>query len=161
MDAKGTYIFFARLDSDRDIHINKAGHARQCPKGWYAYVGSAFGPGGLKSRLNRHFLKNGKAHWNIDFFRQAVKPHPKAWVSFQSRKLEPLWSSVFQVMPGVSMPIANFGNADARSDSSHTRKAPTHLFHFKRRPRLDVFQSLLDARLSEGEPVREVSLPLP
>lgn len=34
--------------------------------GWYAYAGSAYGPGGIRARLRRHFKKEKKLHWHVD-----------------------------------------------------------------------------------------------
>lgn len=34
--------------------------------GWYLYAGSAYGPGGLRARLSRHFRTKKTAHWHVD-----------------------------------------------------------------------------------------------
>jgi len=34
--------------------------------GWYLYAGNAYGPGGLRARLTRHFRTNKSTHWHID-----------------------------------------------------------------------------------------------
>ncbi|WP_338468594.1 DUF123 domain-containing protein [Novosphingobium sp. ZN18A2] len=34
--------------------------------GWYAYAGSAKGPGGIGARLARHFRKDKRIHWHVD-----------------------------------------------------------------------------------------------
>ena len=39
---KGTYIFFSCLKSVKEIPYNKKKESFRFPKGWYAYVGSAF-----------------------------------------------------------------------------------------------------------------------
>lgn len=36
-------------------------------RGFYAYVGSAKGPGGLKARIRRHLRKIKKTRWHIDY----------------------------------------------------------------------------------------------
>ncbi len=35
-------------------------------RGFYAYIGSMFGPGGLESRIRRYFL-GGRKHWHVDY----------------------------------------------------------------------------------------------
>lgn len=157
---KGTYLFFARLSRTGDIRINRKGQTHHFHKGWYAYVGSALGPGGFKSRLNRHFHGSGNPHWNIDYFRLSVVPFQKAWVSCEDQRLESRWSAVFQFMPGVHVPIVNFGNADLRGRTVLDGTAPTHLFHSSKKPVLAEFQKLLDHYFPGGQPVREVLLPL-
>jgi len=36
------------------------------------FVGSAFGPGGLRSRIKHHTQPVRSAHWHIDYLRQAA-----------------------------------------------------------------------------------------
>jgi Uri superfamily endonuclease len=157
---KGTYIFFSLLRSTATIRINQSGKTHRFQRGWYAYIGSAFGRGGLKSRLNRHYQGHGKGPWQIDFFRQGVHPHGRAWVSYQDRSLEAQWSAVFQLMTGVSVPVTNFGNSDDRGPAALKGVVRTHLFQINRKPKLAEFQSLMDAHFSLNEPLIEISLPL-
>lgn len=159
-NAKGTYIFFSQLPIAKEICINQKGRTHHFQCGWYAYVGSAFGPGGLKSRLNRHFYGSGRAHWNIDFFRQGVLPHNTAWVSCYHHYLESRWAAVFQLMQGVLFPVANFGNADRRGTTALPGTAATHLFHLRRKPRMVAFQTLLDEHFPGAPLVCAVALPI-
>ena len=34
--------------------------------GWLVYVGSAYGSGGLRARLRRHFRQDKRVHWHVD-----------------------------------------------------------------------------------------------
>ncbi|MCD4722450.1 MAG: DUF123 domain-containing protein [Desulfobacula sp.] len=67
-DGKGTYIIVMYLDKSKRIQIGKLGQFK-FKKGHYAYVGSAFGPGGLKSRIKHHiepkklFCAQLKIYW--------------------------------------------------------------------------------------------------
>ena len=47
--AGGTYAVIYRCDADLEIVVGKLGHVA-LTKGYYVYVGSAFGPGGLRAR---------------------------------------------------------------------------------------------------------------
>jgi Uri superfamily endonuclease len=38
--------------------------------GFYAYTGSAFGPGGLRARIGRHLSSTPVIHWHIDYLQQ-------------------------------------------------------------------------------------------
>ena len=62
---KGVYVLIIHLSQERDIVVGKLGEL-SFKKGYYAYVGSALG--GLEGRIKRHFRKEKKAHWHIDYF---------------------------------------------------------------------------------------------
>ncbi len=64
---KGTYVLIMELDRNRIIKVGKLGTFK-FPRGFYTYVGSAFGPGGLKARVGRHLRKDKKKKWHIDYF---------------------------------------------------------------------------------------------
>lgn len=65
----GTYTLVVRLEQPARIGFGAAGD-RDLQPGWYAYVGSAFGPGGF-ARIDRHRrLASGVCqtrHWHIDY----------------------------------------------------------------------------------------------
>ena len=65
----GTYVLLIELAFDCELTIGALGE-RQLAAGWYAYVGSAFGPGGF-SRIDRHrrVATEGidRPHWHIDY----------------------------------------------------------------------------------------------
>ena len=81
-DEKGTYVIVLYLDENKSIQIGKLGQFK-FKKGYYAYVGSAFGPGGLKSRIKRHIEPKKSYHWHIDYLNPAVK---EVWVVWPWRK---------------------------------------------------------------------------
>lgn len=49
----GTYALLLKLDKQERITVGKLG-TFDLPAGYYLYVGSALGPGGLRARLTRH-----------------------------------------------------------------------------------------------------------
>ncbi len=61
---KGTYLLFIKLTESVEIRIRGKTHLLN--EGYYIYIGSAFGVGGLSSRLHRHLRKIKKKHWHID-----------------------------------------------------------------------------------------------
>jgi len=63
--AKGAYIVALRLAAPVDVSLKGKMATRLAP-GWYLYAGSAYGGGGIRSRLRRHFLGHKKIHWHID-----------------------------------------------------------------------------------------------
>ena len=66
---KGSYALVYQLEKDRNIEVGSLGEI-DFPEGFYVYIGSAFGPGGLK-RVERHrrLCKNGEGstRWHIDY----------------------------------------------------------------------------------------------
>lgn len=66
---RGTYILVVGLDGGATIRFSAAGR-RHLPEGSYAYVGSAFGAGGLDARIERHREVASGArdvrYWHID-----------------------------------------------------------------------------------------------
>ncbi|MDY6764079.1 MAG: GIY-YIG nuclease family protein [Halobacteria archaeon] len=66
---KGTYTLLLELDESKNIKVGSLGD-REFKKGFYAYTGSALGPGGLK-RVDRHIRvskgENDTRQWHIDY----------------------------------------------------------------------------------------------
>jgi endonuclease-3 len=65
---KGSYTLLIELSEDVGIELGSLGELK-FEKGFYAYNGSAFGPGGLK-RVERHREKSrggGSTHWHVDY----------------------------------------------------------------------------------------------
>jgi Uri superfamily endonuclease len=75
----GTYTLVVGLDRAATIEVGALGE-RAFERGWYAYVGSARGPGGF-SRVERHReLAAGERetrHWHVD----SLLSHPAASVA--------------------------------------------------------------------------------
>ena len=65
----GTYTLLIELESGADIEVGALG-TREFQAGWYAYTGSALGPGGF-ARVDRHRrLASGDhdaRHWHVDY----------------------------------------------------------------------------------------------
>lgn len=95
------------------------------PAGWYAYVGSACGPGGLRGRLAHHLGPLRRPHWHIDYLR-AVAPVETIWLSAGDAAQEHAWAASLAQMPGAAIVAPRFGASDCR--------CPAHLFHFAAPP---------------------------
>jgi endonuclease-3 len=83
MDGAGTYTLVVSLDEDARIAFGAAGE-RGLASGTYAYVGTAFGPGGF-SRVERHReLARGERdvrHWHVDYLLGHPASHVEAVVT--------------------------------------------------------------------------------
>lgn len=67
--ASGTYTLVIELERSVGIDIGALG-PRELDSGWYAYTGTAFGPGGF-ARIDRHRTvaagRNETRHWHVDY----------------------------------------------------------------------------------------------
>ena len=80
MSARGTYALLLYLKAHQRTVVGALG-AVEFPPGWYLYIGSAHGPGGLAARLARHRRRAGKRfHWHVDYVR-AVTKLTEIWTS--------------------------------------------------------------------------------
>jgi Uri superfamily endonuclease len=95
--------------------------------GWYLYVGSAQGPGGLRARVGRHLRNVERRHWHIDFLRE-VAPVEDVWLC-AGPPSECQWAQALMTA-GLRIPIAGFGASDCR--------CPSHLFYSLRQPNLTI-----------------------
>jgi Uri superfamily endonuclease len=101
------------------------------PAGDYAYVGSAFGPGGIAARAAHHLAVSARPHWHLDHLR----PHgiPLAlWFTTDTRPLEHLWAAALSGIRGAAIPCPGFGSSDCG--------CPGHLIHFTRMPTVATFR---------------------
>ena len=109
----GTYVLALWLDASRTISIGRLGRF-EFPPGWYLYVGSARGPGGLRARLLRHGrrLASGKrAHWHVDYLREHAI-WGGAWARCSVQRLECSWAGALRRRPGATTVVAGFGASD-------------------------------------------------
>lgn len=68
----GTYVLVLRCSTTRIVRIGRIGAVRLSP-GLYLYVGSAFGPGGLRARIGHHAGRAKQPHWHVDYIRQYTR----------------------------------------------------------------------------------------
>ena len=106
-----------------DIRVGSLGII-SVQEGIYAYVGSAFGGGGLKSRLSRHLKTAKKCRWHIDYIRRHMKA-VSLWYTTESAEAEHRIAQTFIGM-GAGIPMKGFGSSDC--------KCITHLFHLESVP---------------------------
>ncbi|MFM8319801.1 MAG: GIY-YIG nuclease family protein [Chloroflexota bacterium] len=129
----GTYALLLRCFEAQPAPVRRLGVQPLAP-GWYVYVGSAFGPGGLRGRLKHHLAPAARRHWHIDALKAAA-PLQAAWITCDARRLEHAWTHACLRLPGVTVPWPRFGASDCR--------CPAHLFRWPARPRLADFAAAL------------------
>ena len=77
VSAHGTYLLLLECNNEAELSIGKLGRMNT-ETGYYLYVGSAFGPGGIRSRINHHMRRAERPHWHIDYLR-TVAALVNAW----------------------------------------------------------------------------------
>jgi len=129
---KGTYILIVSVTQMKRLPIGRLGTFDINP-GFYAYVGSAFGPGGLRASVSHHLESIAEPHWHIDYLVGLGQP-VEVWYAISDRKLEGDWVELLSDAAQFRTPIPRFGSSDYR------RSRTSHLFHAKRRPSFGWFK---------------------
>jgi Uri superfamily endonuclease len=138
----GTYALILKNRSKAKVQVGRYRQIDLIP-GYYIYVGSALGPGGLQARVSRHFRKSKRKHWHIDYLHEFMRPFG-IWYSHESRRLEHQWAEVLFNMVGMS-PIQGFGCSDCRCYS--------HLFWTLNAPDFPSFSNIVGGQVeSESYP---------
>jgi Uncharacterized conserved protein len=121
---KGIYLLILALTELKEIPVGKLGKFN-FNKGYYIYVGSAAGTGGISGRLKHHFHKAVRSHWHIDFLSKETclldayyLVLPKEFEHVLASKLKNIFHS----------PIPKFGSSDC--------KCTSHLFYSIKKPSL-------------------------
>jgi len=68
---RGAYVLAVRLDVPVRTGLLRGRSTRLAP-GWYLYLGSAWGSGGVRARISRHFRNHSAGHWHIDWLTAAA-----------------------------------------------------------------------------------------
>lgn len=127
----GTYALILRSRSHAKAQIGRWRQIDLEP-GYYIYVGSAFGPGGVQARVSRHCRGTKPNRWHIDYLREFLNPFG-AWYTHETSRLEHQWAQVLCDMSGVSS-IRGFGCSDC--------KCYAHLFQTSTAPDIDQFSNI-------------------
>jgi Uri superfamily endonuclease len=120
----GTYALVLSSPACRPVVIGKLGTLKVKP-GFYVYVGSAFGPGGLLARIGPHRNNTGCPHWHMDYLGKYLGLD-EIWYTCDAAHREHQWVKVLSKARGAMVPLAGFGSSDCRCKS--------HLYYFISRP---------------------------
>jgi Uri superfamily endonuclease len=106
----GTYALLLSSKTDAVIRIGRLGDLRLQP-GFYVYIGSALGSGGVRGRLGHHVRPAERPHWHIDYLRKKTTV-AAVWFRYHGKSLEHAWAKRFAAMLGASVPMVGFGSSD-------------------------------------------------
>jgi len=82
------------------------------PTGLYLYVGSAWGPGGLAARVNRHLQGGAVRRWHIDYVREWAQP-VAVWLAPREH-FECTWARHLLDSQEAGVIVPRFGASDCR-----------------------------------------------
>jgi Uri superfamily endonuclease len=129
----GTYALVLRFSKRLEIVVGRLG-VLDARAGYYVYVGSAPGPGGLAARVGRHCRHEKRLRWHVDYLR-AVAQIEEVWYVTGKSHRECRWASALRTLPGASVPLTGFGASDCG--------CPSHLCFFTLPPSLADFRKKL------------------
>lgn len=109
----GTYTLLIELPTPATIEVGALGE-RDLLAGWYAYTGSALGPGGF-ARVDRHREvaagERDVRHWHIDY----LLGHPATVLDRAVRTPVDAECAIARAVPGERVP--SFGASDCDCES--------------------------------------------
>ena len=130
---RGTYLLIFRLVRPARLEIGRLGLV-DLASGYFAYVGSALGPGGLAARVNHHLKRTQRPRWHVDYLRR-VASLEQVWYAIHDRHRECEWAEQLGRSGEFSARVHGFGASDCQ--------CPSHLFYGERAPRFDFIASIL------------------
>jgi Uri superfamily endonuclease len=125
----GTYILLLKNPKLKSIKVGRLG---ECifSRGWYLYVGSAFGPGGVAARCRHHLGMSPRPHWHIDYLR-AESILSQIWFTHDPCRREHEWAELLFKHFNLRRPVPGFGASDCECGS--------HLFISAVKPDWKIF----------------------
>ena len=134
---KGAYLLVFKADKPLRVRVGSLGLLK-LPEGYYVYVGSAMGPGGIKARVSRHRRlaeEGGRRRWHVDYLLTSNQiSFIEVW---EIESLKPLECLLSQRLEEVAdRTVLGFGSSDCRW------KCRGHLHYFKAYPKLSILKVL-------------------
>jgi Uri superfamily endonuclease len=117
----GTYALVLSCRTNARIQVGRLG-TMQLQRGYYVYLGSALGPGGLRARIAHHQKLAARPHWHIDYLRAHTRLH-SVWLSYGGIRHEHEWARAMLKVKDATIPLPGYGASDCR--------CPSHLYFFK------------------------------
>ena len=139
---KGSYFLVIHLGKDKTVKTK--GREFHLTKGYYVYVGSAMNS--LEKRVKRHFSKEKKLHWHVDYLLKEAELLRAYLIPSKERLEERLSLEVAR----YGEPVKGFGAGDI--------KLNTNLYRFEGEPD-DVLLAILEKlglkwkRVKSGEDI--------
>jgi Uri superfamily endonuclease len=146
----GTYLLLMELQEAQQIVVGRLG-LLSLKAGWYLYIGSAFGPGGIKARCGHHRKISPRPRWHIDYLR-AIAPLREIWFSHDPERREHQWAQWVSKRRGMQVPLPGFGSSDCDCE--------THLLYTAQRPSFDGFRRRAYQTITAHAMIKRELIPL-
>lgn len=125
----GSYVLVLHSSAAATLTVGRLGEVNTFP-GWYLYVGSALGAGGLRGRLRHHLQPARRPHWHVDYLRQVCSVE-HIWCVVDGQRWEHRWAQSLAEI-ALPAPCLRFGASDCR--------CVAHCFFMAQSPRLADFE---------------------
>lgn len=103
----------------------------QLSRGYFIYVGSAFGPGGVRARIAHHGRISKSPYWHLDYLRPFMQL-VEIWFTYDNLSREHEWADELALLRASRKPFPAFGASDC--------ECRTHLFAFGYKPAFATFR---------------------
>lgn len=132
----GTYIMILHADQPAVRRIGRL-ETFWLPAGFFLYVGSACGGGGVRARTTRHGHSTACRMWNLDHIKAIARP-VEVWWTHHGREetVECPWALALAELPDYLCPAPGFGSNDCKS-------CPAHFYHTLKRPSCQAFAAVV------------------
>ena len=137
-------MLLLRNKQKQNLHVGKFGQILFKP-GVYAYIGSAFGPGGIKARVDRHLRQTDKKHWHIDYIKSAMTIE-EVWLIYTHQRLEHRCAKICADLEQAQNARPGFGSSDC--------DCKTHLYYYPKMPKFLDFKKQLSMKSDKVAVVR-------
>jgi Uri superfamily endonuclease len=141
----GTYALILRSAATRRIGIGRLGTLQLRP-GYYIYIGSAFGAGGLRARIGHHQGAAKSPHWHIDYLRRHTSLESVLCCPGKGR--EHTWAGRIGAILGARIALPGFGSSDCDCKS--------HLYWLEDRSLASTLQRVLGVEGVDGRGINAV-----
>jgi Uri superfamily endonuclease len=143
LNHSGTYALILSASQKKQITVGKLGTLQLKP-GFHIYVGSAFGPGGLKARIAHHCKRPSRPHWHLDYLGGRLDL-VEVWYTFDPVRREHQWAKTISTTRGVSVPLTGFGSSDCDCLS--------HLLFRNTEPSIHAFRRRVNSTIENHEKI--------
>lgn len=119
---KGIYALIVGVSRAFPVSIGRLGK-RFVAGGYWVYVGSARGPGGLRARVDRHLSAEKNRRWHVDYILLSDSTRVSAVVYSTEEGARECELVKLLLADGLEAPIRNFGSSDCKE------RCPAHLLY--------------------------------
>ena len=132
----GTYALIMSCATEQCVAVGRLGTFTLRP-GYYVYVGSALGPGGLAARLGRHLRPATEPHWHIRLYLRQAAHVEEIWYALDAERHEHTWRGLW--------PLCRVQACPCPASALQTAPCPAHLFYFSSAPSFSAFRRTVAA----------------